>query len=155
MGKGYIPYQPAVKVSEKILAQYTGDYEGKTKATISLENGQLKVESKVKDCPKQIFMRKKETHFFMKSMPVSVEFVKNDDGKTERLIVNDDGEYYELKHVNDNTTIPQTEVTPSKEILLSYVGRYALTSNPKKILIIELKDNYLFAKLPGLKTHYN
>lgn len=147
--EGYTPYHPTIKVPEKILAQYTGDYEGKTKATISLENGQLKVESKVEGLLKTNLYAKTETHFFIKSMPVSIEFVKNADGKIEKLIVNDDGEYYELKHVGDIVSIPKIEVKPSREILLSYVGKYTLTGNPKKVLTIELKDDYLFAKLPG------
>ncbi|HEY1056603.1 MAG TPA: hypothetical protein VGE24_15760, partial [Emticicia sp.] len=147
--EGYTPYQPTIEVSEKILAQYTGDYEGRTKATILLENGQLKVESKVEGLPKTNLYAKNETHFFMKSMPVSIEFVKNGDSKIEKLIVNDDGEYYELKHGSDIVSTPKTEVKPSKDILFSYVGKYALTGDTKKILIIELKDDYLIAKLPG------
>ncbi len=147
--EGYTPYQPTVKVSEKILAQYTGDYKGRTEATISLENGQLKIESTAEGLPKTNLYAQNETHFFMKSMPISIVFVKNADSKIEKIMVNDDGQYYELKHVSDNAPIPKTEVKPSKEILLSYVGRYALTGDPKKILIVELKDDYLFAKLPS------
>jgi CubicO group peptidase (beta-lactamase class C family) len=97
--EGYTPYQPAVKVSEKILTQYTGNYEGRIKATISLENGQLKVESKEQGLPKTNLYAKNETHFFMKLIPISIEFVKNADGKIEKLTVNDEGEYYELKRV--------------------------------------------------------
>lgn len=147
--EGYTPYQPSVRVPEKVLAQYTGNYEGKTKATISLENGQLKVESKVEGLPKTNLYPKNETHFFMKSMPVNVEFVKNVEDKIEKMIVNDDGEYYELKHVNDIVLVPKTEVKPSKETLLSYIGKYTLAGNPKKVLTIQLKNDELIAKLPG------
>ena len=149
--EGYIPFQPTVKVSEKILLQYTGNYEGKTKATVLLENGQLKVESKGEGLTKTNLYAKDETHFFMKSMPISVEFKKNND-KVDKVIVNDNGEYYELKHVGDVVSTPKTEVTPSKVILLSYVGRYALSSDPKRKLTIELKDGYLIGKLPGEET---
>ena len=147
--EGYNPYQPTLKVPKKILTQYTGVYEGKTKATISLENGQLKVESKAEGLPKTNLYATTETRFFMKSVPVTIEFVKNADNKIEKLAVNDDGEYYELKPVSDIVSIPKTEVKPSKEMLLSYVGKYALTGNPKKVLTIEPKDDYLIAKLPG------
>ncbi len=147
--EGYTPYQPAIKVSEKILRQYVGNYEGRTKAAISLKNGQLKVESKIEGLPETNLYAKDETHFFMKSMPISIEFVKNDNGKIQKIIVNDEGEYYELRPVSDIVSAPKSEVKPTREILLSYIGKYALTGDPKKILVIELKDDHLFAKLPG------
>ena len=147
--EGYTPYRPTVKVSEKILKQYTGDYDGKTHVRISLENGQLKVESKTEKLPKTNLYAKDETHFFMKTMPTSVEFLKNDEGKFEKMKVDDEGYYYELNKVNDTASTDPTELKLSKDILLSYVGKYVLKNSSKKKLVIELKDDYLIAKLPG------
>lgn len=146
---GYTPYQPTVKLTEKILEQYIGEYDGKTQATVLLENSQLKVESKTERLPKTNLYAKDETHFFMKTMPVTIEFIKHTDEKIEKIKVNDDGEYYELNKVTDAVLKPPTELKPSKDILLSYVGKYVLTSIPKKTLIIGLQDDYLIAKLPG------
>ncbi len=147
--EGYRPYQPVAKVPEHILAKYTGDYEGKTKAVISMENSQLKVESKAAGLPKTSLYAKDESHFFMKAMPIGIEFVKNGNGKIEKLIVDDEGDRYELRRVVDVVPAIKNEILPSKEALLSYVGKYSLIGNPKKVITIELKGNYLVAKLPG------
>jgi hypothetical protein len=153
--EGYTPYQPTVKVPIKILKQYTGDYDGKTKARISLENAQLKVESKTEGLPKTNLYAKDETHFFMKTMPDTIEFVKNTAGKIEKIIVNDEGEIYELNKINNIDSAQTTEDTvkidikPSKNALTTYIGKYVLKDNTKKTLVIELQGDYLIAKLPG------
>ncbi|MEO7121228.1 MAG: serine hydrolase, partial [Ginsengibacter sp.] len=150
--EGYIPYQPIVKVPVKILKQYTGDYDGRTQARISLENGQLKIESKKEALPKTNLYAKDETHFFMKPMPDTIEFIKNADGEIEKIKVNDEGEIYELNKVCNNISVQTAELKLPKDILISYVGKYALTSKPKKTLVIEFKDDYLIAKLPGQES---
>lgn len=150
--EGYTPYQPTVKVPAQILTQYIGNYEGQTKATISLENGQLKVEAPAEGLPKTSLYAQSETHFFMKSMPISIEFVRNGEGKVDKVLVNDEGEHYELKPVGNIAAVPMAEVKPAKEILSTYIGKYALTIDRKKMMIIELKDDYLIAKLPGQES---
>ena len=85
----------------------------------------------------------------MKTMPISVEFLKNDEGKFEKMKVDDEGSYYELNKATDTASTHPTELKLSKDILLSYVGKYVLKNSSKKTLVIELKDDYLIAKLPG------
>jgi CubicO group peptidase (beta-lactamase class C family) len=97
--EGYTPYRPTVKLSEEVLQQFTGEYEGKLKAVISLVNGQLKVESATVNLPKTNLYAVNDHHFFLKVMETDIEFVKGKDGKIEKAILNDEGEHYELKKV--------------------------------------------------------
>jgi CubicO group peptidase (beta-lactamase class C family) len=153
--EGYKPYQPTVKVSENILAQYVGDYDGRVKARVSLLNGQLKVEASTEGLNKTNLYPASENHFFMKSMPINIEFVKQTDGKIVKMVVNDEGEKYELNRVNDKilTKSPdenaKIEVKLSKDILSAYIGKYELAGNPQKVIVIKLQKDYLVAKLLG------
>ncbi|MEP6713217.1 MAG: serine hydrolase domain-containing protein [Ferruginibacter sp.] len=156
--EGYTPYKPTIKVSEKILEQYIGDYDGRTKATISLVNGQLKVESQTEGLAKTNLYPENENHFFMKSMPISIEFVKSINGGFKKIIVNDEGEIYELNKVNNivstQTTkdTSNTDIKSSKNALSTYIGKYVLKDNSKKTLVIELQEDYLIAKISGQES---
>jgi CubicO group peptidase (beta-lactamase class C family) len=97
--EGYIPYQPTVKLPERMLKQYVGIYDGRIKAIISLHDGQLKVEAPAEGLGKTNLYASSEDEFFMKSIPVSLKFIKKADGKIEKLIMNDEGEVYALKKV--------------------------------------------------------
>ena len=97
--EGYTPYRPTVKLPENILQQYTGVYDGKLRATVSLVNGQLKVESEAVGLPKTNLYAVSETHFFLKVMEAELQFIKGADGKVEKVILDDEGEHYELKKV--------------------------------------------------------
>lgn len=146
--EGYTPYQPIAKVPINILKQYTGDYDGKTKATISLENAQLKIESKTEGLPKTNLYAKDETHFFMKTMSDTIEFVKNTVGKIEKIIITDEGEIYELNKIKNIDSAQTTEDTlkadikPSKNALTPYIGIYVLKDNPTMTLVIQLQADY-------------
>jgi CubicO group peptidase (beta-lactamase class C family) len=97
--EGYTPFRATVKLPGAILQQYTGVYEGKLRATVSLVNGQLKVESETVGLPKTNLYAAKENHFFLKVMETEIQFVKGADGKIEKAIVDDEGEHYELKKI--------------------------------------------------------
>ena len=97
--EGYFPYKATVRLPEHILQQYTGVYDGKLKAKVSLVNGQLKVESETVKLPLTNLYASTEDHFFLKVMDTDIVFVKGKDGKSEKAILNDEGEYYELKKV--------------------------------------------------------
>ncbi|HEV7620479.1 MAG TPA: serine hydrolase domain-containing protein, partial [Flavisolibacter sp.] len=97
--EGYIPYRRTVQLRPDILQQYTGIYEGKLKAIISLVNGQLKVESETVNLAKTNLYAVNEDHFFLKVMDTQIQFVKGSDGKIEKAILDDEGEHYELKKV--------------------------------------------------------
>lgn len=92
-------------------------------------------------------------------MPVNIQFVKYANGEMGKMIVNDEGEEYELNKINDtistnlsNEKTPEPEIKSSREILSGYVGKYTLTDNPKKTIIIELQKDNLIAKILGQET---
>ncbi|MEP7143374.1 MAG: serine hydrolase [Ferruginibacter sp.] len=98
--EGYAPYRATVKLPEEFLKKFTGVYDGeKLQATITLVNGRLKVESEKAGLPKTNLYAQNEHHFFLKVMDADLEFVKGTDGKIEKVIVDDEGERYELKKI--------------------------------------------------------
>jgi CubicO group peptidase (beta-lactamase class C family) len=98
--EGYTPYRATVKLPAQSLQQFTGTYDGKLKAIITLVNGQLKVESPAVNLPKTNLYPSNYHHFFLKVMDTDLDFIKGADGKIEKVILNDEGETYELKKVN-------------------------------------------------------
>jgi CubicO group peptidase (beta-lactamase class C family) len=93
---GYTPYRANVKLPEDSLKQFTGVYEGKLKAIITLQNGQLKAESPTVSLPKTNLYASNGHHFFLKVMDTDIEFVKGPDGKVLKMVLDDEGEHYEL-----------------------------------------------------------
>jgi hypothetical protein len=69
------------------------------KATVTLENGQLKVVAETVNLPKSNLYAVKDHHFFLKVMATDLEFVKGPDGKIEKVVLDDEGEHYELKKI--------------------------------------------------------
>jgi len=97
--EGYIPYRPNVRLPEKILRQFTGTYEGKLKAIVSIVGGQLKIESPTEKLPKTNLYAINDHHFYLKVMDADLEFVKGADGRIAKIVADDEGEHYELKKV--------------------------------------------------------
>jgi CubicO group peptidase (beta-lactamase class C family) len=97
--EGYTPYRATIKLPENILQQFTGVYDGKLKAVVTLENGQLKVTSETVGLPKTNLYATNDHHFFLKVMQTELEFVKGLNGKIEKVVLDDEGEHYELKKV--------------------------------------------------------
>jgi CubicO group peptidase (beta-lactamase class C family) len=97
--EGYYPYRATVKLPEEILQQYVGVYDGKLKAVVSLVNRKLKVESETVHLPKTNLYATNDHHFFLKVIDTEMDFVKGADGKVEKVVVDDEGEHYELKKV--------------------------------------------------------
>ena len=98
--EGYTPYRPTIKLSAEILKQFTGVYEGKLKAIVTLENGRLKVESESVGLPKTNLYAVSQNRFYLKVMETDIEFVRGADGKIEKVVLDDEGEHYELKKIN-------------------------------------------------------
>ena len=98
--EGYTPYRPTIKLSEEILKQFTGVYDGKLKAIVTLENGRLKVESETVGLPKTNLYAVSQNRFYLKVMETDIEFVRGADGKIEKVVLDDEGEHYELKKIN-------------------------------------------------------
>jgi CubicO group peptidase (beta-lactamase class C family) len=95
--EGYSPYRQTVKLSPAAMEKFTGDFgNDKMKATISIVNGKLKVESSTVGLPKTNIYPKNDHHLFLKIMEADFEFIKGADGKYEKIIADDEGEHYEL-----------------------------------------------------------
>ena len=97
--EGYSPYRETVKLSEEMLQKFTGEYDGRLKAIITLVNGKLKAESPTVGLPKTTIYPQNDHHLFLKIMDTDFEFVKGPDGKFNKIIAEDEGEHYELKRV--------------------------------------------------------
>jgi len=141
--EGYIPYRPTVKVRETILRRYEGEYSGPAKARVFLEAGELKLEATEEGLPKSTLYATSDKNFFVKTVPLSIEFVSKSDGTVEKMKVNDDGELFELSKITPQQT---QEVYPSKELLMAYSGAYRMD---KTRLKVELKNGRLSLHIPG------
>lgn len=145
--EGYTPYLPTVKMPEKSLEQYTGEYTGRVKAIVSLEKGQLKIVAPAEGLSKTNLYATAENRFFLKSIPVSLEFIKQADGKFKKLQVNDEGTVYELTKIDKADPTPIIANKPSGNTLSAYVGKYALANNPGRTLVIKLEKEDLVAQI--------
>ena len=94
--ENYIPYRPYVKLPDSVLQKFTGEYDGKIKAFITLENGQLKLASPAPDQVKINLYATSEHHFFMKSADIELDFLADLSGKIEKAVVIEEGKQYEL-----------------------------------------------------------
>lgn len=76
-----------IKVSEEILNKYIGTYEvmPEFKIEVNVENGQLVAQATGQ--PKFELFAQKENYFFLKAVEAEVEFVSNDKGVVENLIL--------------------------------------------------------------------
>ena len=99
--EGYIPYRETAKLSKEQLQKFTGVYDGKLKAIITLVNGKLKIESPTVNLSKTNFYASNDHHLFLKIMDANFEFVKGPDGRFDKIIADDEGEHYELKRVKN------------------------------------------------------
>jgi len=97
--EGYTPYRANVKLPDSVLQQYTGEYDGKLKAIVTLVNGRLKVESPTVNLPKTNLFASNDHHFFLKIMDTDIDFTKGPDGKVVKAVLDDEGEHYELVKV--------------------------------------------------------
>ncbi|WP_448701928.1 serine hydrolase domain-containing protein [Mucilaginibacter sp. AW1-3] len=97
--ENYIPYRQNVKLPISTLQQYVGEYDGKLKAIVSLVNGRLKVESPTVHLGKTNLYAQNDHHFFLKIMETDIDFVKDATGKIIKIVLNDEGEHYELTKV--------------------------------------------------------
>jgi CubicO group peptidase (beta-lactamase class C family) len=97
--ENYIPYRANVKLPLSVLQQYTGEYDGKLQAFITVVNGQLKVASPTVNLPKTNLYAQNDHHFFLKIMETDIDFVKDASGKVVKAVLDDEGEHYELTKV--------------------------------------------------------
>ncbi len=95
----YTPYRGTVKLPENILQQFAGTYDGRLKAVVVLEDGQLKISSETVKLPTTKLYATNDHHFFLKTMDAEIDFVRGLNGQIEKAVVDDEGEHYELKKI--------------------------------------------------------
>lgn len=89
----------AIKLEGKVLQQYVGKYDYNSQLTIniSLENGQLFMESlgqqKVEIFPESV------NKFFLKAADAQITFIKNEKGKVTELIAHQAGQDFRAKKI--------------------------------------------------------
>src|SRR4029079_7912082 len=94
--EGYFPYKETVKLTNEQMQKFTGEYDGRLKAIITVVNGKLKVESPSVGLPKTTIYPKNDHHLFLKIMDAEFEFKEGPDGKFDTIVAEDEGEHYEL-----------------------------------------------------------
>jgi CubicO group peptidase (beta-lactamase class C family) len=94
--ENYIPYRAFIKLPPESLAAYTGIYQGKLEVLITEEKGQLKIESKQAGLPKSNLYADGKGNFFLKIMQADLKFVKGAGGSIEKLLIDAEGEHFEL-----------------------------------------------------------
>jgi len=97
--EGYRPYRSTVKLTNEQLEKFTGEFDGRLKAIITIVNGKLKVESPSVGLPKTTIYSQNDHHLFLKIMEADFEFIKGPDGRFDTIVADDEGEHYELKRV--------------------------------------------------------
>lgn len=135
--EGYTPYRTAVKLPVSVLEQYTGDYTGNFNVRVSLDNGLLRIEAPNEGLPKTGLYAIDQTNFFMKMLPVTLEFVKDANGRVEKMAVNDEGDKFDLKKV---VPVSATEIKLSPDLLKTYTGKYRLKGQSRTLTIALKKD---------------
>ena len=88
-----------IKVDSSILKKYVGDYEltPTFKITISLTDGSLKAQATGQ--PSFDLFAREENRFFLKVVDAQLEFLKNDKGEVDRLILHQNGQQLPGKKV--------------------------------------------------------
>ena len=95
----YIPYRSTAKLKRHQLQAFTGEYEGRLKFTVTLEEEKLKVASTTVGLPKTTIYPQNDHHLFLKIMEADFEFIKGPDGRFIKVVADDEGEHYELHKV--------------------------------------------------------
>lgn len=88
-----------IAIDTSILVKYVGAYElaPTFKIDISLVNGSLKAQATGQ--PQFDLFAKSETMFFLKVVDAQIEFIKNDQGETDQLILHQNGAHQPAKKV--------------------------------------------------------
>lgn len=88
-----------IRVAEEILQKYTGTYEvvPQFQIVVTVEAGQLVAQATGQ--PKFELFAQKENYFFLKAVEAEVEFIRNEKGDTEKLILYQGGRQTPAKKV--------------------------------------------------------
>ena len=82
-----------VKVDEKILTQYIGEYELAPTFLINIKVVDGRLMAQATGQPEFELFSKNEKEFYLKVIDAQVEFVRNDKGEVEKLILHQNGQH--------------------------------------------------------------
>ncbi len=151
------PYEIPSEIKEivmdsLVLKQYVGEYQLAPEfiITITFENGRLMAAATGQG--KAEMFAQKENFFFLKVADIQFEFTKDADGKTDKLILHQNGQDTPAKKIN-TTDSPKEKskervaILVDANVLKQYVGEYELA--PNFMLAITLEDGKLMAQATG------
>ena len=79
------PKKAEIEVAETTLEQYTGDYQVAPSFILTVVKEGKKLFARGPGQPNQELFGESETKFYLKSMPIGIEFHRDDTGKVEKL----------------------------------------------------------------------
>jgi CubicO group peptidase (beta-lactamase class C family) len=88
-----------VEVPETILEQYVGDYQVGPSFILTVVKEGKKIFARGPDQPNQELFGESETKFYLKSMPIAVEFHRDSNGKVEKLAIHQGEKVTEAKKI--------------------------------------------------------
>ena len=91
--------KPEVEVSEVILEQYIGEYQVGPSFILTVVKEGKKIFAHGPDQPNQELFGESDTKFYLKSMPIVVEFHRDSSGKVEKLAIHQGGKVTEAKKI--------------------------------------------------------
>ena len=96
--ENYIPYKKIAQLIPSTLGEYTGVFKnGTMEVKIYMEEGGLKFDAKEDGLSKVKLYAERKDHFFIRSIDITIEFVRNESGKIDKIIADSGGEKYEFK----------------------------------------------------------
>ncbi len=96
-----VPIKELPKTIDTSLSEYAGTYAADTvKAIITLDDGQLKIELDKGGLQKSAMVMDKPDLFSLKMAAIQFQFVRNANGKIEKMIIIGGNEQHEFKRIN-------------------------------------------------------
>ena len=145
-------FRKEIKVDSGKLLSYVGDYElmPSFHILVTLENGQL--QARATGQGKNPLYAERYNFFFLKGVDAQLEFFAGSDGKTDHLVLYQNGQKITGKKVNPFVPISASpaarkEITVDSNTLALYVGEYALA--PSFHILITLENGLLRAQATG------
>ncbi len=136
----------AVTIGEKTLKSYVGQYRLAPDLVISITSSDGRLYSQLTGQVKAEIFPESQTMFAYKSVAAKIEFVKNGDGKVEKLILHQNGSHEAPKFSDTVPGLPDVvKIDPA--ILDEYTGSYEL--QPGFQIMISVSDGHIYAQASG------
>jgi hypothetical protein len=138
-------------VDTQTLRKYVGEYElaPAFHIFITLENGLLQAQATGQG--KNALFAENDNFFFLKTVDAQVEFITGADGKTDHLVLYQNGQKMTAKKLSTDGSMPappvKKEISVDSITLKKYIGDYELV--PAFHIVITLENGALKAQATG------